>query len=328
MAVTNKSVQIPVEYSTEIIRGVLGRSKALELGRRLRDMRTYELKLNVNKELPVAGWVANSQLSANPEGKEINRKPVGSYAFEGVSITAEELAVIVPIAEATLEDTEDFGIELGAEVQEQIVGAFQEAIDSAVFFGVGSPWSGYTGLVSEASTKGATVAWDGSAGKSFYVAISSAMSYVEKSGYLPNAILGGPSILAAFRDSITDLGVNVADQGEVGRLARHVDLTGGFNEGTAFAVVGDFRYLVYSIRKDMTMKILTEGVIQDPNTGDILYNLGQQDMIALRAVMRLGFALPNPTNRVSGSLSSDGKYIEKGSSSYPFAVITKTSASA
>lgn len=324
MAVTNKSVQIPVEYSTEIIKGVLGRSKALELGRRLRDMRTYELKLNVNKELPVAGWVANSQLTPNTEGKEINRKPVGSYAFEGVSITAEELAVIVPIAEATLEDTEDFGIELGAEVQEQIVGAFQEAIDSAVFFGVGSPWSGFTGLVSEASSKGAIVAWDGSAGKSFYVAISSAMSYVEKSGYLPNAILGGPSILAAFRDSITDLGVNVADQGEVGRLARHVDLTGGFNEGTAFAVVGDFRYLVYSIRKDMTMKILTEGVIQDPNSGDILYNLGQQDMIALRAVMRLGFALPNPVNRASGTLSSDGKHIEKGAAAYPFAVITKS----
>ena len=57
MAVVNKSVNLPVEYSTEIIRGVLGRSKALELGRRLRDMRTHELYLNVNKELPVAGWV-------------------------------------------------------------------------------------------------------------------------------------------------------------------------------------------------------------------------------------------------------------------------------
>ena len=49
MAVVNKSVNLPVEYSTEIIRGVLGRSKALELGRRLRDMRTHELYLNVNK---------------------------------------------------------------------------------------------------------------------------------------------------------------------------------------------------------------------------------------------------------------------------------------
>lgn len=328
MAVTNKSVNLPVEFSTEIIRGVLGRSKALELGRRLRDMRTHELYLNVNKELPVAGWVATSQSPANSEGSEINRKPVGSYAYEGVKITAEELAVIVPIAEATLEDTEDFGIELGAEVQEQIVGAFQEAIDSAVFFGTNAPWAGYNGLVADATTKGAVVSWNGTSGKSFYNAISDAMEYVEKSGYLPNAILGGPSLRAAFRDSLTDMGINVTDQGEIGALARHIDLTGGFNESSAFAVVGDFRYLVYSIRKDMTMKILTEGVIQDPSSGSILYNLGQQDMFAIRAVMRLGFALPNPVNRVSGSLSSDGKYVSQGSTAYPFAVITKSTVSA
>jgi hypothetical protein len=59
------------------------------------------------------------------------------------------------------------------------------------------------------------------------------------------------------------------------------------------------------------MKLLTEGVIQNPNTGDIVYNLGQQDMVALRFTMRLGFALPNPKTRVGGA------------NGYPFAVITK-----
>ena len=37
----------------------------------------------------------------------------------------------------------------------------------------------------------------------------------------------------------------------------------------------------------------------------------QQDMVALRFTMRLGFALPNPVNRVGGQ------------NAYPFAVITK-----
>ena len=78
----------------------------------------------------------------------------------------------------------------------------------------------------------------------------------------------------------------------------------------------------------MAMKLLTESIIQDPNTGSILYNLSQQDMVALRFTMRLGFALPNPVNRVSGTLSSDGKYIEKGASAYPFAIITKSAVSA
>lgn len=328
MAVTNKSVNLPVEYTTEIIRGVVGRSKALELGRRLRDMRTKELFLNVNKELPVAGWVKKSQTTPNAEGTEINRKPISSYAFEGVKIVAEDLAVIIPLSEDTVEDTEDFGIDTVAEMSEQVVDAFQEAIDLAAIFGIDAPWDNYNGLVAEATEKGAVVTWDGSAGKSFYTAISQAMEYVETSGYLPNAILGGPSILSAFRNSITDLGVNVTDQGEIGRLARHTDLTGGFDYSSAFAIVGEFRYLVYSFRKEMTMKLITEGVIQDPLTGEILYNLAQQDMVAVRFVMRLGFALPNPVNRVSGVLSSDGKVVTKGAKAYPFAVIVKSGASA
>ena len=328
MAVVNKSVVLPVEYGREIIRGLLGRSKALELGRRLPDMRGKTYKLNVNSNLPVAGWVKNSQVTPNAEGYEINRKPISTYAFQGVDIVAEELAVIVPISENTLADVEDFGIALASEVEEQVIGAFQEAIDSAVFFGVGSPWTDFGGIVAGATTAEATVSWNGQAGDSFYYAINDAMTLVEQSGYLPNAIIGGPSLNSAFRGSLTNLGVNVTEQGEIGRLARHVDLTGGFNEGSAFAIVGDFRYLVYSFREEMTMKLLTESIIQDPNTGSILYNLSQQDMVALRFTMRLGFALPNPVNRVSGVLSSDGRYIAKGSKAYPFALITKTAVSA
>ena len=76
-AITKNSVVIPVEYSREIIRGVLGRSKALELGRRLPDMRGNTYKLNVLSNLPVAGWVKNSSTPADPESTEIKNKPVG-----------------------------------------------------------------------------------------------------------------------------------------------------------------------------------------------------------------------------------------------------------
>lgn len=324
MAIVNSSVVLPVEYGREIIRGLLGRSKALELGRELPRMRGKTYRLNVNKYLPVAGWVKNSQTTPNAEGTEINRKPISTYAFEGVDIVAETLAVIVPISEETLADVEDFGIELAEELQEQVIGAFQEVIDATVFFGVGSPWANFGGIVPSIPTA-ASVTWDGSAGDSFYKAISAAMKAVETSGYRPNAIIGGPSLDSAFRDSITALGINVTEQGQIGRLARHVDLTGGFDESSAFAIVGDFNYLVYSFREEMTMKLLTEASLQDPNTGAVLYNLPQQDMVALRFTMRLGFALPNPVNRVSKVLSSDGKYIQKSTTAYPFAeIVLKT----
>jgi hypothetical protein len=63
-------------------------------------------------------------------------------------------------------------------------------------------------------------------------------------------------------------------------------------------IVGDFSKAVYAIRQDITVKILTEGVIQDPTSKEIVYNLAQQDMIALRVVFRLGWALPNPATRI------------------------------
>lgn len=73
---------------------------------------------------------------------------------------------------------------------------------------------------------------------------------------------------------------------------------GAFDASIAQLIVGDFNKAVYAIRQDITVKILTEGVIQDPNTKDIVYNLAQQDMLALRVVFRMGWALPNPATRM------------------------------
>ena len=317
----NKDVVLPVEYAREIIAGVRGRSKALELGRRLPDMRGKTYKLNVLTALAKAGWVKNSQTPANTEGAEINRKPISQIAWEGVNLEAETIACIVAISEETLADTEDFGVSVIPTITEEIVAAFQEVIDATVFFGVDSPWDNFTGIVAEATAASATVEWDGQSGLSFYNAVSDAMSYVESSGYVPNAILGAPSLRSAFRSTITELGVLAGDQGEVGALPRHIDLTGGFDSSTAFAIVGDFRYLVYAFREEMSMKLLTEATIDDPATGQKLYNLAQQDMIGLRFKMRLGVALPNPVQRVSGVAS--GNVIKAGQNAYPFAVITK-----
>ena len=141
-AIKNSSVVLPIEYGREIIRGVLGRSKVLELGRRIPNMRGETYK-----------------------SKEIKNKPLSVLAFEGVNLEAEEIAVIIPIAINTLEDVENFGIELSTEISEQVVGAFQEVIDSAVLFGKDTPWTSATnldaGLVAAAADAGAVVVWNG-----------------------------------------------------------------------------------------------------------------------------------------------------------------------
>ena len=81
-------------------------------------------------------------------------------------------------------------------------------------------------------------------------------------------------------------------------------------------IVGDFKQAVYAIRQDVTYKVLDQAVIQDPSTGDILYNLAQEDMVALRVVMRLGWEIPNPVNAENETESR-----------FPFASIVPQSAS-
>ena len=324
MAILNNSVVLPIEYGREIIRGVLGRSKALELGRRLPDMRGKTYKLNVLSSLPVAGWVKNG---TTPSGAadEIKNKPISDLAWQGKDLVAEEIAVIIPVSLNTLRDVENY-VDIVPEITEQVVGAFQQVIDATIFFGVGSPWVGFNGIVADATTAGATVSWNGTSGVSFYNAVNDAMEKVENSGFVPTAILGGPSLNSAFRKTITELGVLAGDQGEIGALPRHIDLTGGFNQSSAFAIVGDFRYLVYSFREEMEMRLLEEATLVDPSTGSTLYNLAQQDMVAFRFTMRLGAAIPNPVTRVGGQLNSGSTNIVASAAAYPFAIITKTAA--
>ena len=76
----------------------------------------------------------------------------------------------------------------------------------------------------------------------------------------------------------------------------------------------------------MEMRLLEEATLVDPSTGSTLYNLAQQDMVAFRFTMRLGAAIPNPVNRVSGQLNSGSTNIIASAAAYPFAIITKTAA--
>jgi len=75
-------------------------------------------------------------------------------------------------------------------------------------------------------------------------------------------------------------------------------------------ILGEWDKLVWSLRQDITYDLFDQAVIQDA-TGAIVYNLAQQDMVALRAVMRIGWQVPNPINRLETTAADR----------YPFAAL-------
>jgi hypothetical protein len=128
-----------------------------------------------------------------------------------------------------------------------------------------------------------------------YKDIDAVMAKVEESGYDVTGLVGGVGLKSKFR-LMTDTTGQPLNTTEIGSLQRTFVNNGTWDKTKSTLIVGDFSQAVYSIRQDLTFKLLTEGIIQDPESGDILYNLGQEDMVALRCVMRLGWEIPNPVN--------------------------------
>ena len=152
--------------------------------------------------------------------------------------------------------------------------------------------------------------------ETLYSQINRAMGMVEEDGFVPNAILGGLDSKAKFRIMPDTTGQPIANT-EIGELPKYYVDNGAWNKEKATLIVGDFTQGVYSIRQDMTYKVLEEAIIQDPSTGAILYNLAQEDMVALRVTMRLGFAIPNPVTSANDGTGENKRY--------PFAVIAPKS---
>lgn len=296
------------EVSAEIIQGVVTQSAALSLFTRLPNMNSGMLRMPVLENLPTAYWV--------DEDKNNGMKDTTSMKWADKYIYAEELAVIVPIKENLLNDA-DYPI--WDQVRPRVIEAFHKKIDDAVFTGVGKPKNFPADLLSATNQVGAYITGT----DDLYKDISNAMGKVEESGYNPTGIVGGLGMKKLFREMLDTSGRPITDT-EVNSLTKTFVNNGSWDNDKALYIVGDFSQAVYSIRQDVEVKLLTEGVISD-DTGKVIYNLATMDMVALRFTMRLGVAYPNPINAAQPDESVRFPFAAvKGSSSISETTITFT----
>lgn len=281
----------------------------MSLARKLPNMTSKQTRIPVLDMLPMAYWVSG----------DTGFKQTSQQSWDNVYLTAEELAVIVPIPEAVVADA---SFDILGEVQPRIMESIGERVDSAVIFGVNRPSSWHADLLTTARQAGNNVAPGGS--PDYYELImgeNGVIAKVEASGRMATGAISGMAMRAKLRGlkgadghPIFKSDMQGATQYALDGAPMYFPQNGAFDQSMAQLIVGDFSQAVYSIRQDITVKILDQGVIQDPNTKAITYNLAQQDMIALRVVFRMGWALPNPATRMDeGRVTCPFAYLEPAS---------------
>ena len=304
---TDAAALIPEDVSREILQAVPQASAVMSLARRLPDMPRKQRRMPVVSALPTAYFLTG----------ETSKKQTTEVNWDSVYIDAEELAVIVPIPEAVLDDND---YDIWSEVRPLLSEAFGIAIDGAVLYGTNIPssWTtnlGAAGLIAvidaasqEISLASYTDMYEAILGETGAGA-SGLFGIVEEDGFMVTGSIAHMSMKRKLRNIRATEGELIFTTSMQGANQYLLDGSpilfpvNGAISSTYYLISGQWNQLVWAMRQDVTYKVLDQAVIQDAQ-GNIIYNLAQQDMVALRAVMRLGFALPNPINRMQETEAS------------------------
>jgi HK97 family phage major capsid protein len=265
----------------------------MQLFRKLPMNRRQE-RIRVLSALPAAYWV-NGDTGIKQTSKE-------SWADK--LVIAEEIAVILPVPENVIDD-QDF--DLWSYLRPDAEEAIGKALDEAIFFGVNAPASFPTAIVPAAvamstahtHTRGTATQAQGGIAEDF----NQLAGIIEADGFDVDGVMANRTLRRYLRGARSTQGVQLAEFGPNGDVLMGFPVQYGArgswpNSTTtdvqnALALMGDFTQGVLGVRQDITAKMLTEAVIQDPTTGAIVYNLAQQDMVALRLTARFGFQVSN-----------------------------------
>jgi HK97 family phage major capsid protein len=298
----NASALITPEESNEIIQAVVESSTALQVMTRLPNMGTGVREYPIMDSYPMAGFVDG----------DTGLKMTTNMTWSKDKLTAGEIAAIVAVPDSVANDAD---YDIFAQLKPRLVEAAGRVIDSAIFFGTNKPSAWRDGIVTSAVTAGNNV----SATSDIYTDVfgeSGLIAKVEEDGYFPESIVSAISMRAKLRGLKDTTGrplflenMQQGAQYTLNGMGMSFPRNGAWDASKALMLTGDWKQAVYAIRQDVTFDVFDSGVVSDSD-GKVVYNLMQNDMKAIRMVIRLGWNVLNPVNAVN----------EDGSTRFPFAV--------
>lgn len=286
---TDAAGEIPEQIVEEILGTVNTTSTLLALGREV-PVSTRDSRIPVLTETPEAYWVSG----------DTGLKQTSKAVFTNTAITAEEIAVIIPVPDSVIEDSK---FDLWSQVKPTIARAFAQRIDKAALFGIDKPASWGPALVTQAIASGNTV----ESTDDPVADILAAAEKVADEEYTPT----GAAVRVGWEYAAARSRSDAFHGGPIDATTPFAMRVAGlpikpspvfWNRTVAEAIVADWENVLYGIRRDLTFEIFNSGVLTDEN-GAVTVNLLQQDVSAMRCTMRIGYLLARPVTQ-SGTVGT------------------------
>lgn len=292
--------QVPEPIVNEIIQELPGASVLLNRARQVR-MSSKTSKQPVLSALPDAYWVNG----------DMGLKQTTKAEWDNLVITAEELAALVVVPDAVIDDS---SIPIWSEVRPLLTEAIGRKVDEAGLFGLDKPASWPTAVVPGAIAAGNVV--EAGSGTDLAVDVANLGKLLARDGFSANGFATAPGFnweLVGLRSAqgapiYTPSLAAGAPSALYGYPLNEVT-NGAWDADDATLLAADWRKFVVGVRQDITFSISDSAVITD-SAGKVIVNAYQQDSKIMRVVFRVGFQVANPLTRVGGA------------SRYPAAVLT------
>lgn len=295
---------VPETMATEIIKELPQKSCIMGKAKKLPNMPSSRTRMPVLSMLPVAYFV-DAPAGASPSGLKKTTK----MAWENKYLDAAEIACIVPVPEAMIDDS---NYPIWAEVKPYLVEAIGLTFDSAVMYGLNAPAVWPQNIVQGAIDHNNWVT--DAEGADLYDALfaeGGLLSKLELDGFFADGYIGALNMRSKMRGLRDEEGRPMFYNPATGKGYEldgnpiEFPRNGSVDPESTLLIAADWSKIVWTLRQDIAVKVLTESVITDNSTPpQILFNLAQQDMVALRVTMRAAWQVPNPVNRINGIAAS------------------------